>query len=122
MVTSVHRDQDLIGFAGTYGCGDRGCDLAQQGIGKDNTDRSDDDVRISSIYQNRIFAGGTVVSSCLQHGRGGDAVRADGVQLQFLVGGFQLFDDRLTDTAALTVYYCNFHLKISNLQISITLS
>ena len=56
-----------------------------------------------------VFSGGPVIRACLEHGGGGDAVGAYGVQLQFRMLFLQLFYNGFSHTAALAVDNGDFH-------------
>ena len=109
VVTAVYRNQNLEGFACADGSSDSGSDFPQKGVGEYDTDRPHDQIGIGRIDHDRIVSGGSMVGACLEHGGGGDAVGADGIQFQFRMLFLDLFDDRFSNTAALAVDDCDFH-------------
>ncbi len=109
MIAAVDRDQDFEGSAGAdSGGGSRG-DLSEEGVGEDDADRTDDEIGVGGVDDQRVVSGGAVVCACLEHGGSGGAVGADGVKFQMFVFSLKLFDDGAADAAALSVYDGDLH-------------
>ncbi len=61
MIAAVDRNQYFEGSAGADSGGGSRCDLSEEGVGEDDADRTDDEIGVGGIDDQRVVSGGALI-------------------------------------------------------------
>ena len=114
IVAMIHRQQQLLGVAAADGHRHGGRDLPHEGIGGQDADGADNDIRCPAGHQNRVFSGGSGLRVSLEHGGRRNGIGSHRCDLAGQIGSRGPFNKHLPHPAALPIDHHYIHASTSN--------